>query len=192
MIIGCTKHPAPGEKYCRLHKDVETPAILPVALSKETREQLNKQQSLENDMLFVVEGTLFYIDFLTLSTNISYCPLTLLALLVIMINKIICVFWFSEILEVKDERFLVKWERYKKPTWEPSRNMPMFIQNYVKVNLGINVGAQTFNIRSYNFKAGTIKVTWDTYNDTREGGLEMLQRKNKNQLLKFKLFFYIL
>ena len=67
----------------------------------------------------------------------------------------------------------------------------MFIQNYVKVNLGINVGAQTFNIRSYNFKAGTIKVTWDTYNDTREGGLEMLQRKNKNQLLKFKLFFYI-
>ena len=98
MITGCTKHPAPGQKFCSDHKENESLVILPHQLSKESLESLNKQHkaesNLENDMLFVIES----------------------------------------ILEGKLDSILVKWEGYKKPTWEPFSNMPSFVQIYVDRN----------------------------------------------------------
>ena len=55
--------PAPGSVYCKSHKDEQTPALLPSALSKETLTTLNKEQKkraedLERDSIFVIEKIL--------------------------------------------------------------------------------------------------------------------------------------
>ena len=62
MITGCTKHPAPGNKFCPEHQGYQSPVLLPSQVSKETRDKLNKQQrmrsELDVDMLFIVESIL--------------------------------------------------------------------------------------------------------------------------------------
>ena len=62
VITGCTKHPAPGNKFCPEHQGYQSPVLLPSQVSKETRDKLNKQQrmrsELDVDMLFIVESIL--------------------------------------------------------------------------------------------------------------------------------------
>ena len=62
VYTGCTKHPAPGQKFCADHKDYQSPVLLPDQLTKESLENLNRQHknnsNLEVDMLFIIESIL--------------------------------------------------------------------------------------------------------------------------------------
>ena len=66
LYLGCTNHPAPGERFCSFHVHHKSPALSPNQISKESLASLNGQQSsrekflmtgLERDNIFVVEGT---------------------------------------------------------------------------------------------------------------------------------------
>ena len=60
VTTGCTRHPAPGQQFCSVHHNYESPVLLPSQVSKTSLEELNRQQKLRNnletDKLFVVEG----------------------------------------------------------------------------------------------------------------------------------------
>ena len=64
-MTGCTSHPAPGEKFCKVHKNHSSPALSPDQISQESLKQLNSQHSsrekfmntgMERDNIFVLEG----------------------------------------------------------------------------------------------------------------------------------------
>ena len=61
-ISGCTKHPAPGNKFCSEHQDYQSPVLLPHQVTKESLEKLNRQHklhsNLEPDILFIIESLL--------------------------------------------------------------------------------------------------------------------------------------
>ena len=62
FLQGCTRHPAPGKKFCSDHRDFQSPVLLPSQIAKESLEKLNKQHklssNLEPDMLFIIEAIL--------------------------------------------------------------------------------------------------------------------------------------
>ena len=68
IMTGCTLHPAPGEKFCKLHKNHSSPALSPALspdqISQESLKNLNRQHTnrekfintgRERDNIFVVE-----------------------------------------------------------------------------------------------------------------------------------------
>ena len=60
VTTGCTRHPAPGQQFCKAHYNYESPVLLPSQVTKASVQELNRQQklqnSLETDKLFVVEA----------------------------------------------------------------------------------------------------------------------------------------
>ena len=44
-LIGCTNHPAPGQKFCPEHQDHKSPVVTPDQMSKESLNLLNNQHS---------------------------------------------------------------------------------------------------------------------------------------------------
>ena len=62
VTTGCTRHPAPGQQFCKAHNNNESPVLLPSQVTKASLEDLNRQQKLQNnldtDKLFVVEAIL--------------------------------------------------------------------------------------------------------------------------------------
>ena len=118
MFKGCTNHPAPGERFCSAHKDHKSPAVTPDKISRESLDKLNKQHSniekflstgLDRDNIFFVEG------------KMKLCDHYYICLLEGILNKK---------TDKGVEMYLVKWENYDHPTWEPTQNIPEFITNF--------------------------------------------------------------
>ena len=68
LYLGCQKHPPPGQKYCSLHMNEETPTVIPSKLSPNSLAQLNRENSgrqgeQERDILFVIEGNYAHLHF---------------------------------------------------------------------------------------------------------------------------------
>ena len=91
-FLGCINHPAPGERFCSLHKEHKSPVLTPNQISKESLETLNNEHSsqekfwmtgLERDNVFVIEGLVsskLYKDFahhhIPLSDRLYWCQRT--------------------------------------------------------------------------------------------------------------------
>ena len=110
-VTGCTKIPAPKNKFCQDHKNEETPCILGNKVQKTTRESLrnyrkktSKNKTAPGDNVFTVE-----------------CILD------------------SKIKQGK-KCYLVKWSEFPEAqsTWELESSIPLFIRKYYekKENLG--------------------------------------------------------
>ena len=103
VLTGCTSMPAPGSKFCPLHKSAESPVILKEVLSSESKSRLDKfrskskqtQLDIPDDDLFIVESIL-------------------------------------DVKHGKVTKYLVKWSGFptEEATWEPSGNIPSFILKY--------------------------------------------------------------
>ena len=147
MYTGCTKHPAPGQKFCGDHKNYPSPVLLPGQLEKESLDILNRQHkqesNLEADMLFIIES----------------------------------------ILERKGASVLVKWEGYKKPTWEPFSSMPDFVQHFVEKNGPGKIPDPV--VKHQKTIDGNIHVMLEWRNDTGEKDV-VWKRVEKTEVDAFK------
>ena len=65
LNLGCTNHPAPGQKFCQNHEGHTSPVLTPTQLSAESLKALNSQHTnrerflmtgLERDNIFIIEG----------------------------------------------------------------------------------------------------------------------------------------
>ena len=68
ILIGCTNHPAPGQKFCSIHEQHTSPVMTPDQMWKESLHALNLQHSkfimsgLERDNIFIVEGKYHFLE----------------------------------------------------------------------------------------------------------------------------------
>ena len=103
LLTGCTAHPG-DFKFCKEHRDEQHPAVISSKLARENRERL---EAVKDSQRSYKEQ-----DF---SDNM---------------------YIVEEILDSKFENevemFLIKWEDYVDPTWEPAINIPMFMVNFYK------------------------------------------------------------
>ena len=117
VLTGCTSIVPPNNLFCKVHQDQPTPVIPLASVTKKTKESLSQARKkskkagpeLTNDNLFIVESVLKVR--LTKSEKKAKRR--------------------SSIVPPQRE-FLVKWASFdeKDSTWEPSKNLPFFLQKF--------------------------------------------------------------
>ena len=103
MLTGCTAHPG-DFKFCKEHRDEQHPAVISSKLGRENRDRLEAVKDSQRNYKEQDFSDNMYI--------------------------------VEEILDSKFENdvemFLIKWEDYEDPTWEPASNIPKFMVSFFK------------------------------------------------------------
>ena len=109
VLCGCTRMPSKQGKFCWEHLEAQQPCHLSEKLSENTRKALLSSQSSDYPRVSVKFCKIFYSHFYSQGS----------------------VFTVEALLESRKRRagmeYLVKWAGFKETTWEPSKNIAVFI-----------------------------------------------------------------